>query len=142
MAEQLFSGNLRFLRKKGGHNQDEISILFNKRPNTIGNWENRKSEPSLSELIRLGEFFQVSVSDLLHRDLEKEGVTVGIQRPEFSTRAEFQGTEEANRPVYAAGSIDMSLIMRELRLIQERIDALTDSLRTAALNTRADKSSH
>jgi len=32
--------------------------------------------------------------------------------------------------------------MKELRLIQERIDALTDSLRTAALNTRADKSSH
>jgi len=142
MAEQLFSGNLRFLRKKGGHNQDEISILFNKRPNTIGNWENRKSEPSLSELVRLGEFFQVSVSDLLHRDLEKEGVMAGIQMPENSTRAALRGTEEANRPAVTAGTIDMSLIMNELRLIQERIDALTDSLKITALYTRPDKSSH
>ena len=66
----LFSKNLRFLRKKGNHNQDEIAILFNKQANTIGNWENRKSEPSLQELIKLGEFFKVSTGDLLQTDLE------------------------------------------------------------------------
>src|SRR5450755_1527426 len=66
----LFSKNLRFLRKKGNHNQDEISILFNKRANTIGNWENQKSEPNLGELIKLGEYFKVNIQDLLHTDLE------------------------------------------------------------------------
>src|ERR1700704_2016964 len=69
----LFSKNLRFLRKKGNHNQDEIAILFRKRANTIGNWENQKSEPSLTELMKLGEFFKVSVEDLLHTDMEKTG---------------------------------------------------------------------
>ena len=67
----LFSKNLRFLRKKGNHNQDEIAVLFSKRANTIGNWENQKSEPSLTELMKLGEFFKVSVEDLLHTDMEK-----------------------------------------------------------------------
>ena len=66
----IFSKNLRYLRKKGNHNQDEIAILFRKRANTIGNWENQKSEPSLTELMKLGEFFKVSVEDLLHIDME------------------------------------------------------------------------
>ncbi len=64
----LFSKNLRFLRKKGSLSQEEISLLFNKRANTIGNWENQKSEPSLAELIRLGEYFNVSIQELLHTD--------------------------------------------------------------------------
>src|SRR5258705_8913664 len=67
----IFSKNLRYLRKKGNHNQDEIAILFRKRANTIGNWENQKSEPSLTELMKLGEFFKISVEDLLHTDMEK-----------------------------------------------------------------------
>src|ERR1700732_1716471 len=73
----LFSRNLRFLRKKGNHNQDEISLLFDKRANTIGNWENQKSEPSLAELIKLGEYFKVRIQDLLHKDLEKESFQPG-----------------------------------------------------------------
>ena len=68
----FFAKNLRFLRKKGGHNQDEIAILFNKQPNTVGNWENRKSEPSVQELIKLGEFFKVGTEDLLQADLEMQ----------------------------------------------------------------------
>src|SRR5579872_4255729 len=67
----VFSKNLRFLRNRGNHNQDEIAILFGKRANTIGNWENQKSEPSLAELMKLGEFFKVSVEDLLHTEMEK-----------------------------------------------------------------------
>ncbi len=77
----LFSKNLRFLRKKGNHNQDEISILFNKRANTIGNWENQKSEPSLAELIKLGEYFKVSIQELLHADLEMQSFQqIRVQR--------------------------------------------------------------
>ncbi len=66
----LFSKNLRFLRKKGNHNQEEIANLFNKRSNTIGNWENQKSEPSLAELMKLGEYFNISIHELLQVDLE------------------------------------------------------------------------
>jgi transcriptional regulator with XRE-family HTH domain len=54
----LFSKNLRFLRKKGSYNQEEISFLFNKKANTVGNWENQKSEPNLAELMKLGEYFK------------------------------------------------------------------------------------
>ena len=68
----LFPKNLRYLRKKGSLNQDEISRLFNKRANTIGNWENGKSEPSLTELIKLGAYFNVSLQTLLNIDLERE----------------------------------------------------------------------
>ncbi len=61
----IFSKNLRFLRKKGNHNQEDIAILFKKKANTIGNWENQKSEPALAELMKLADFFQVSTENLL-----------------------------------------------------------------------------
>ncbi len=72
-----FSKNLRYLRKKGNHNQDEISNLFNKRANTIGNWENQKSEPSLTELIKLGEYFNVSLQDLAYNADLEDGICSG-----------------------------------------------------------------
>src|SRR5664279_1885516 len=71
----LFSKNLRYLRRKGRYKQDEISNLFQKKANTIGNWENGISEPNLTELTRLGEFFKVSITDMLHTELEKGGST-------------------------------------------------------------------
>ena len=79
----IFSKNLRYLRKKGSHNQDDIAVLFRKRANTIGNWENQKSEPSLAELMKLGEFFKISVEDLLHTDMEK--LSGSIANPAVST---------------------------------------------------------
>ena len=67
----LFAKNLRFLRKQRSLNQEEVSVLFKKRANTIGNWENGKSEPSIGELIKLADYFKVGLQQLLHSDLQK-----------------------------------------------------------------------
>src|SRR5450755_3228917 len=68
----LFSKNLRLLRKKGNYKQEEIAALFNKQANTIGNWENGKSEPNLAELQKLSEYFSVDAHELLNSDLESQ----------------------------------------------------------------------
>src|SRR5579864_8624111 len=126
----IFSKNLRYLRKKGNHNQDEIAILFRKRANTIGNWENQKSEPSLTELMKLGEFFKTSVEDLLHTDLEKLSDTP-LTKPIASvgsakTPVTSSSIQEPVRAMAAAeGSPDAFwLILRELRVIGEKLDGL------------------
>src|SRR6266852_5529254 len=124
----LFSKNLRFLRKKGSHNQDEISILFNKRANTIGNWENQKSEPSLAELMKLGEFFKVSIQDLLHRDMEKQPDHPAVETSSAALSKPLITSHSIQDP---AGSIAREsspdafwLILRELRAIDEKVDLL------------------
>ena len=143
-----FSKNLRFLRKKGNHNQDEIAILFRKRANTIGNWENQKSEPSLTELMKLGEFFNVSVEDLLHTDMEKTGdspITVSpasaVSRKTPVTSFSIQ--EPAHTTDAREGSPDAFwLILRELRVISEKLDSLVSGIEPGGFKKNSDKSYH
>jgi transcriptional regulator with XRE-family HTH domain len=144
----LFSKNLRFLRKKGSHNQDEIAILFRKRANTIGNWENQKSEPSLTELMKLGEFFNVSVEDLLHTDMEKTGDSLIVVSPASAvTRnapvTSFSIQESAHSTAAREGSPDAFwLILRELRVISEKLDTLVSGIEPGGFKKKSDKSYH
>jgi len=142
----LFSKNLRFLRKKGNHNQEEISILFNKRANTIGNWENQKSEPSLTELMKLGEYFNVSVQELLHTDLEG-GLTVQIMTaPGSDPSGQQLANRELSDPVFStakeAGADAFWLILRELRAVHEKVDLLISGMESTGAKKNSDKSYH
>ena len=146
----IFSKNLRYLRKRGNHNQDEIAILFRKRANTIGNWENQKSEPSLTELMKLGEFFKISVEDLLHTDMEK------LSEPPLAKSVSSVSAVSAKKPVTSfsvqepvhamaarEGSPDAFwLILRELRVIGEKLDSLVSGMEPGGFKKTSDKSYH
>ncbi len=144
----LFSKNLRYLRKKGNHNQDEIALLFRKRANTIGNWENQKSEPSLTELMKLGEFFKVSVEDLLHTDMEKSPDPALIKSviPAASAKVpvtSFSIQESGHTMATRDGSPDAFwLILRELRVIGEKLDGLVSGMEPGTFKKNSDKSYH
>ena len=142
----FFSKNLRFLRKKGNHNQDEISVLFKKQANTIGNWENQKSEPSLAELIRLGAFFKVSIQDLLHTDLEKESFQQGPDTAASESsehKVKSYGLQEPVTSIANEGGPDAFwLILRELRVINEKVDLLISGMESTPFKKNSDKSYH
>ncbi len=141
----LFSKNLRFLRKKGSLNQEEISLLFNKRANTIGNWENRKSEPSMAELIKLGEYFNVSIQELLHTDLEFQSVQGRVStaadtplknsKPYPSQEPLISTANEGNQDAFW-------IILKELRAVNEKLDLLASRTEFTAVRTSSDKSAH
>jgi transcriptional regulator with XRE-family HTH domain len=140
----LFSKNLRFLRKKGSYNQEEISILFNKKANTIGNWENQKSEPNLAELMKLGEYFKVSVQELLHTDLEAQSFQQNsgpITDKTIANSKAFPVQEPVNS--ISEGSEDAFwIILRELRAMNEKLDLLSSRMESSSLTMNSDKSSH
>jgi transcriptional regulator with XRE-family HTH domain len=142
----LFSKNLRFLRKKGNHNQDEISILFNKRANTIGNWENQKSEPSLAELIKLGEYFKVSIQELLHADLEMQSFQQDSGSKISDNTGQVPKSYTLQEPVNSManeGSEDAFwMILRELRAVNDKLDLLATGMELSTLKKNSDKSSH
>ena len=145
----IFSKNLRFLRKKGNHNQEDIALLFKKKANTIGNWENQKSEPGLAELMKLADFFQVSTEDLLLTDLEMQS---------HSALAGTEITSPANRslpslksyglPEFPGSTVGEAapdafwMILRELRAINEKVDLLITGGESAGVKRNSDKSYH
>ena len=69
----FFPKNLRYLRRKLGQNQAQLSNLVNKKQNTIGNWENAVSEPGIRELSIIAKYFGVSLETLVSVDLENIG---------------------------------------------------------------------
>jgi len=145
----LFSKNLRFLRKQRGLNQEEISRLFHKGANTIGNWENQKSEPNMEELLKLGGYFDISISELLQNDLEKKFLFQQAEKQQLNDlpsevppRQAFpQEPSRNNGDLHASPDI-FWLILRELRAVNERLDLLHHNVHSGTNKAVADKSSH
>jgi transcriptional regulator with XRE-family HTH domain len=142
----LFSKNLKFLRKKGDYKQDDIAGLFNKQANTIGNWENQKSEPSLGELVRLGAFFKVSTEDFLHKDLEKDSFQQSPGLPDAGTRGNrvisYPLQELPASLAHEAGADAFWVILRELRALNDKVDILMAVMESSPVSRHSDKSYH
>jgi transcriptional regulator with XRE-family HTH domain len=140
----LFSKNLRFLRKRENLNQEQIADLFHKKANTVGNWENQKSEPSLAELIRLGEYFKVTTQELVHTDLETLYGSSGIVPAQSKEqRVKLFDTRELSAGVASEENPDAFwLILRELRSLNQKVDLLVSGLNSTGLKRNSDKSYH
>ena len=52
------------LRKKHGLSQDDFANLFNVSRQTVSNWENGKSYPDLEMIIKISDYFKISVDEL------------------------------------------------------------------------------
>jgi len=61
----FFGENLHLLRKQKGLNQAELSDIIGVGRNTLSDYENGKSEPNLTTLVRISEFFGVNIHSLL-----------------------------------------------------------------------------
>ena len=63
--------NLHYLRIKRGLSQKELGSLLFMAHQTISNHELGKSQPDLECMQKYADFYQVSLSDLIHVDLSK-----------------------------------------------------------------------
>lgn len=142
----LFAKNLRFLRKQRGLNQDEVSGLFNKRANTVGNWENGKSEPSIAELVKLADLFKIGLQQLLHQDLQAKAFEVmdSAADPALNKQVSsvYPVNENSESLAPEAGQDSFWLILRELRSISKKLDELKLIGESGLHKPGSDKSYH
>lgn len=68
-----FSSNLSYLRKAKRVTQETISDLIGLTPKSISFYENGEREPTLENLVLLAKFFEVSIDDLLLKDMRPQG---------------------------------------------------------------------
>jgi|SRR6516162_3290913 putative transcriptional regulator len=111
------SANIRHLRRSKGISQAELAKNFGKKQNTVGNWENGISEPSIKELVVLSQIFMVDMSDLVNRNLEH-----GYDQPETSAHK----MTATGQPILLTDQDKQLegfwLTLRELRVIREKLD--------------------
>ena len=113
----MLTKNLRYLRKKHGISQEILATALGVSKTTFGDYERGKYEPSISTLIDLGKYFNVSIDDLLLKDLRHEdyeiirnkdlrvlAITVDNENREnielVDTKAEAGYIESFNDPEY------------------------------------------
>jgi len=116
-----FGKNLRYLREKNKLRQEDMESLLGIKPTTCSNYENGVSEPPIEGLIRISNFFEVSLQELIMEDLkDKDGPHAAPQR---------------NRRVYTAGDPNAKLeeakaeiksLTKEVKQLRMDMDALIE----------------
>lgn len=73
--------------------QEQLALQVEKRQTTIGNWENKISEPSINEVVTLSNFFGISLDDLVLKDLEAGKVISEDYVSSFQQKGKVIGKE-------------------------------------------------
>ena len=76
----MIGDNLQYLRKKNGLSQQKLAEELQIPRTTLGDYERSKTEPNISMLLRLSDFFNVNLEDLLSKDLSLDEYTVARSR--------------------------------------------------------------
>jgi len=66
-----FTSNIKFLRKRKGMTQDEVSLLLNLKRSTLSGYENGVAMPGIDLLVAFSKFFNLSVDTLIKVDISK-----------------------------------------------------------------------
>lgn len=61
--------NIKCLREKKGLNQQKLADVFRLSRATIGNWENGERTPDIETIIKLSEYFEITLDELVLKDL-------------------------------------------------------------------------
>jgi len=67
----IFGANIKLLRSRRGRSQEETAIALDVKRSSWSGYENGSAEPNLDLLIRISEYFRISVDKLLKHDLTK-----------------------------------------------------------------------
>lgn len=73
---EIFSKNLKSLRKEKGLNQSELANNIGLRQSHISSWELNTSDPSLYNIMLLADYFNVSIDYLTGREEEDGRIIV------------------------------------------------------------------
>ena len=87
----LAGKNLRHLRKSRGWTQDEMAQKLGIKRSLIGAYEEERADPRIDVLEVLMEMFQVSMDDLLLKDLSQAGESYLERRRKLKMIREDRG---------------------------------------------------
>lgn len=68
------SENLKYLRAKEGINQRALAEVLEVSNGAVGMWENGKRFPDINMIIKIAAYFEVSLDDLVLKDLRPAGL--------------------------------------------------------------------
>lgn len=86
------SSNIRFLRLRKGHTQDEVATVLKMKRSTLNGYEHNISQPSIETLIAFSKYFNISIDTLIKVDLSQLS-TFQLSQLERGTDAYLTGSK-------------------------------------------------
>jgi DNA-binding XRE family transcriptional regulator len=111
MKKTVIAKNFRKLRSFKGLNQTEFAEIFGITRSTVGSYEEGRAEPKLDTLIKVADYFKLTVDDIIRKELTVNKIA-GFEYPE-TTKGEYK--ELMNK-------------MKEMNKRMESMDALLHKL--------------
>ncbi|MCB9222708.1 MAG: helix-turn-helix transcriptional regulator [Crocinitomicaceae bacterium] len=108
MKKTIIAKNFRKLRSFKGLNQTEFADLFGITRSTVGSYEEGRAEPKLETLLKIADYFKLSVDDLIRKELTVNKIA-GFDQP------------EPNR-------VEMNQLMGRMKEMNERMESMDASL--------------
>lgn len=68
--ENNFANNFKHLRIQSGKTQKELGKILNKDYSTIGKWELGQRSPSMEDVIRIADYFNITLQELISGNIE------------------------------------------------------------------------
>jgi len=68
----MLSKNLKYLRRKNRLSQQNLAVQIGVGRTSLGDYERARTEPDIGTLVRLSDYFSISIDDLIRKDLHKE----------------------------------------------------------------------
>lgn len=71
MKNNFLGNNLKYLREKNNIYQNQLANYLNVDQSTIAKWENKTREPNLDYIVKIANYFNISIGDFIILDLSK-----------------------------------------------------------------------
>lgn len=104
---EILASNIRLLRKRRRLSQEELAIALGITRSAINSYENKLADPPLSVLVRIAEFFKISLDRLVRQDLSS------LRESELSE---------------IEHGLDMDLLGRRLRILTTAVDPRNENM--------------
>lgn len=126
MVNLYFGKNLRYLRKSKDLTQIKVGEVLDTTKNLITKYELGETNPSIETLIKIAEYFSVSVDDLLRSDLSVSGAgqgkynsIPGIDLVSLARQVRHHSLDQLNQYLVKVGAIHCPDLYTHFRSIDQ-----------------------
>ncbi|MCI8889247.1 MAG: helix-turn-helix transcriptional regulator [Hungatella sp.] len=108
--------NLKCLRKQRGLTQQELADILGVKRSTVANWESSKREPEIDMLVCIAEYFNMSLDNLVLKELKPllplyaSNIKYLRKRQEITQEdmAKLLEVSKSNMSKYESGAVELS----------------------------------
>lgn len=109
--------NIAILRINADFKQLDIELKTGIKRNTLSNWENGVSEPSIADLITLAQFFGVTVDEMIQSDFNNSPPGVKKVHRRFVQQTESKTIQQLEKTI---SSMEKTISMQDMLLEKYR----------------------